>query len=96
MRKMHFAMRAAALVAFPGGFGTFDEFFELITLVQTEKMKAIPIICFDREYWTKVVNFPMLVEEGFIAPRDRDLFGFADTAEEAWAELVRRGLQVPG
>jgi uncharacterized protein (TIGR00730 family) len=95
MRKMHFAMRAAALVVFPGGFGTFDEFFELITLVQTEKMKAIPIVCFDREYWTKVINFPMLVEEGFVAARDLDLFGFADDAEEAWAELVRRGLQVP-
>ncbi|HVY18604.1 MAG TPA: TIGR00730 family Rossman fold protein [Bauldia sp.] len=96
MRKMHFAMRAAALVAFPGGFGTFDEFFELITLVQTEKMKPIPIVCFDREYWTKMVNFPMLVEEGFVAPRDLELFGFADDAEGAWAELVRRGLQVPG
>jgi uncharacterized protein (TIGR00730 family) len=96
MRKMHFAMRAAALVVFPGGFGTFDEFFELLTLTQTEKMKTIPIVCFDRSYWTKVVNFQMLMDEGFIAPRDLDLFGFADDAEEAWAELLKRGLQVPG
>jgi uncharacterized protein (TIGR00730 family) len=95
MRKMHFAMRAAAMVVFPGGFGTFDEFFELITLVQTEKMKAIPIVCVDHGYWTKVVNFQLLADEGFIAPRDVDLFGFADDAEGAWAELVRRGLKVP-
>jgi uncharacterized protein (TIGR00730 family) len=96
MRKMHFAMRAAALVVFPGGFGTFDEFFELITLTQTGKMKQIPIVCFDRSYWQKAVNLQFLAEEGFIARQDLDLFGFADDAEEAWAELVRRGLQVPG
>jgi uncharacterized protein (TIGR00730 family) len=95
MRKMHFAMRAAALVVFPGGFGTFDEFFELLTLVQTGKMRRIPIVCFDREYWTKVVNFEALAEEEFIAPDDRDLFAFADDAEEAWATMVALGLKVP-
>ncbi|MEJ0012710.1 MAG: TIGR00730 family Rossman fold protein [Bauldia sp.] len=95
MRKMHFAMRAAALVVFPGGFGTFDEFFELLTLVQTGKMKRIPIVCFDREYWTKVVNFQALVAEEFVTPGDLDLFAFADDAEEAWRALVERGLTIP-
>jgi uncharacterized protein (TIGR00730 family) len=95
MRKMHFAMRAAALVVFPGGFGTFDEFFELLTLTQTEKMKRIPIVCFDRDYWTRVINFPALVEEEFVAPRDLELFSFADDAEEAWASLVKAGLTIP-
>jgi len=95
MRKMHFAMRAAALVVFPGGFGTFDEFFELITLVQTGKMRRIPIVCLDRNYWTKAINFPMLAEEGVIAESDLDLFSFADDAEEAWQTLVKLGLAVP-
>jgi uncharacterized protein (TIGR00730 family) len=95
MRKMHFAMRAAALVVFPGGFGTFDEFFEILTLVQTGKMKRVPIVCFDKEYWTKVINFPALIAEEFVAPGDLDLFAFADDAEEAWRALVERGLTVP-
>jgi uncharacterized protein (TIGR00730 family) len=94
MRKMHLAMRAAALVVFPGGFGTFDEFFELITLVQTGKMRRIPIICFDRDYWSRAVNFSMLVEEGFVAESDVDLVAYADDAEEAWALMVARGLVV--
>jgi uncharacterized protein (TIGR00730 family) len=96
MRKMHFAMRAAALVVFPGGFGTFDELFELVTLIQTGKMKRIPIICFDRAYWEKVINFAALVAEGMIAPEDTEIFAYADDAEGAWAELIARGLEVPG
>ncbi|HZP20916.1 MAG TPA: LOG family protein [Bauldia sp.] len=96
MRKMHLAMRAAALVVFPGGFGTFDEFFEMLNLVQTGKMPRVPILCFDRSYWEKVVNFDMLVEEGMIGPEERQLFGFADDAEAAWEALVKAGLKVPG
>jgi uncharacterized protein (TIGR00730 family) len=95
MRKMHLAMRARALVVFPGGFGTLDELFEVLTLVQTRKMPAIPILCFDRSYWTRIINFDALVEEGMIAPADLELFCFADDAEEAWAELIRRGLELP-
>ena len=95
MRKMHFAMRAAALVVFPGGFGTFDEFFEILTLVQTGKMKRVPIVVIDRQYWSRVVNFPLLLEEGMISPKELDSFAFADDAEEAWAALVAGGLTVP-
>ncbi len=95
MRKMHFAMRAAALVAFPGGFGTFDELFELVTLVQTGKMKRIPIVCVDRSYWNNAVNVGMLVEEGFIEEEEAGLLTFADDAEEAWATLVAQGLTIP-
>jgi len=95
MRKMHLAMRAAALVVFPGGFGTFDEFFEILTLVQTRKMRRVPIVCFDRHYWRKVTNFEALVEEGMIAPEDVNMVTYADGAEEAWDALVRGGLTVP-
>jgi uncharacterized protein (TIGR00730 family) len=95
MRKMHFAMRAAALVVFPGGFGTFDEFFEILTLVQTRKMKRVPIVVMDRNYWSRVVNFPLLVEEGMISPEELAALSFADDAEEAWQALLAGGLQVP-
>jgi uncharacterized protein (TIGR00730 family) len=95
MRKMHLAMRAAALVVFPGGFGTLDELFELLTLQQTRKMPPLPIVLFDRAYWTRIVNFEALVAEGMILPRDLDGFAFAETAEEAWAALCARGLAVP-
>jgi len=95
MRKMHFAMRAAALVAFPGGFGTFDELFEILNLVQTRKMPKVPIICFDRAYWSKAVNFDMLIKEGMISPSELGLFGFYDDAEAAWDALVAGGLRVP-
>ena len=91
----YFAMRAAALVVFPGGFGTFDEFFEILTLVQTGKMKRVPIVVIDRQYWSRVVNFPLLLEEGMISPKELDSFAFADDAEEAWAALVAGGLTVP-
>ena len=89
LRKMHFLLRARAVAVFPGGFGTFDEFFELLTLVQTGKMKPIPILLFGREFWNRVVNFEALVEEGVINRRDLDLFTFVDHAEEAWAHIVR-------
>ncbi|MFN6953751.1 MAG: TIGR00730 family Rossman fold protein [Acetobacteraceae bacterium] len=95
MRKMHFAMRANALVVFPGGFGTLDELFEILTLVQTRKSRRVPILLYGRAFWTKVVDFAALVEEGMVDEADLDLFTFADTPEEAWAALVGRGLKVP-
>jgi len=95
MRKMHFAMRAAGLVVFPGGFGTFDELFELLTLVQTGKMRRIPIVCMDRGYWQRAIDFKLLAEEGFIAPGDPDLLAFADDPEEAWSALVAGGFTIP-
>lgn len=96
MRKMHLAMRAAALVVFPGGFGTFDELFEVLNLVQTLKMPRVPIVCVDRAYWTEVVNFKAMAEHGVIAAEDLDLFTFAESAEEAWQALIAGGLKVPG
>lgn len=93
MRKMHLAMRANALVVFPGGFGTFDELFELLTLRQTGKAPPIPIVLFDKKFWTSVVGFEALAEYGMIAPQDLDMFGFADNAEEIWSELIKRGLR---
>jgi uncharacterized protein (TIGR00730 family) len=92
VRKLHFAMRANALVVFPGGFGTIDELFELLTLMQTAKTPTIPIVLVDKPYWTRVINFTALVEEGMIAQVDLDLFSYADDAEGAWHELVKRGL----
>ena len=85
LRKMHFLLRARAVAVFPGGFGTFDEAFELLTLVQTGKVKPLPIIFFGREFWDRVVNFQALVEEGVIAPSDLELFTFCETAEQAWS-----------
>ena len=93
MRKMHLAMRASALVIFPGGFGTLDELFEILTLRQTGKVPRIPVVLFDRPYWTSVISFEALLENGMIAREDLDLFGFAETAEQLWAELLRRGLE---
>ena len=84
VRKMHLLMRAKALVAFPGGYGTLDELFETLTLVQTQKVNAIPILLFGRGFWERVINFNALVEEGTISPKDLDLFQFVETAEEAW------------
>ena len=91
MRKMHFAMRANALVAFPGGFGTFDELFEVLNLRQTGKEPAVPIVLVDEDYWRKVVGFEALVEAGTVARSDLALFDFAADAEGAWAALVQRG-----
>jgi len=84
LRKMHFMMRAKALVAFPGGFGTLDELFEVITLVQTRKARQVPIVLFGSDYWKRLINFEMLVDEGVISPVDLDLFQFADEPETAW------------
>ena len=84
LRKMHFMMRAKALVAFPGGFGTLDELFECITLVQTRKANPIPIILFGTEYWKRLLNLDVLVEEGAISPQDLNLFQYADDPQEAW------------
>jgi uncharacterized protein (TIGR00730 family) len=93
MRKMHLAMRANALAIFPGGFGTMDELFELLTLQQTRKAPPAPVVLFGRSYWRRIIDFEALVEEGMISPADLALFEFADTAEEGWASLVRRGLR---
>ena len=87
LRKMHFLLRARALAVFPGGFGTFDEFFELLTLVQTGKVKKMPILLFGEEFWNRVVNFEELMLEGVISPPDLELFQFVETAEEAWAAI---------
>ena len=84
VRKMHLLMRAKALVAFPGGYGTLDELFETLTLVQTQKVNAIPILLFGRGFWERVINFNALVEEGTISAKDLDLFQFVETAEDAW------------
>jgi uncharacterized protein (TIGR00730 family) len=93
MRKMHLAMRANALAVFPGGFGTFDELFELLTLVQTSKASPRPIVLYGRDFWERAVNFSLLVEQGMVDERDLGLFEIVDTPEEAWASLLRRGLQ---
>lgn len=85
LRKMHFLMRAKAVAVFPGGFGTFDEFFELLTLVQTGKVAPLPILLYGRDFWNRVVNFEALAEEGVIARDDLNLFHFVETAEEGWA-----------
>jgi len=84
LRKMHFLLRARAVAVFPGGYGTFDEMFELLTLVQTGKVRPLPIILFGRDYWNRVVNFQAMVEEGVIAPHDLDLLHWSEDAEEAW------------
>jgi uncharacterized protein (TIGR00730 family) len=84
LRKMHFLLRARAVAVFPGGFGTFDEMFELLTLIQTGKVRPLPILLFGREFWTRVVNFEALVEEGVIAPHDLDLIHWCEDPKEAW------------
>ncbi|HVO49908.1 MAG TPA: TIGR00730 family Rossman fold protein [Thermoanaerobaculia bacterium] len=88
IRKMHLLMRARALVAFPGGFGTLDELFETLTLVQTGKMKHLPIVLVSRAYWEKLVNWQFLVDEGAIAKEDLDLITWAESAAEAWDAIV--------
>ncbi len=84
IRKLHFLLRAKALAVFPGGFGTFDELFEALTLRQTFKMQHLPIVLFGEEFWKKVINFQYLVDVGVISVRDLDLFHYAQTAEEGW------------
>ncbi len=88
LRKMHFMVRASALVVFPGGFGTLDELFEVITLVQTKKSAQVPIILFGTDYWKRLFNLDLLVEEGMIAPQDVELLTYVDTPTAAW-EAIR-------
>ncbi len=87
VRKMHFLMRARALVAFPGGFGTLDELFETLTLIQTNKIKPLPVLLFGKKYWQRIIHFEALVEEGTIDPNDLDLFQYVETAKEAWTAI---------
>jgi uncharacterized protein (TIGR00730 family) len=94
IRKMHFMMRAKALVAFPGGFGTLDELFEVITLVQTQKAKPVPIILFGADYWKRLINLDVLVEDGTISPQDLDLIQYTDSPEEAW-QMIRSFYDLP-
>ena len=89
LRKMHFLLRARAVAVFPGGFGTFDELFELLTLIQTGKMKPIPIMLFGKDFWSRVVDFDAIAEEGTISKADLDLFHWCETAEEAWAHIAQ-------
>ena len=83
LRKMHFLLRARAVAVFPGGYGTFDEMFELLTLIQTGKVRPLPILLFGRDYWNRVVNFEAMVEEGVIAPHDLDLIHWSEDAERS-------------
>ncbi|WP_298300980.1 TIGR00730 family Rossman fold protein [uncultured Erythrobacter sp.] len=88
LRKMHFLLRARAVAVFPGGFGTFDEFFELLTLIQTGKMKPLPILLFGKNFWTRVIDFQAIAEEGTISKKDLDLFHWCETADEAWEHIA--------
>jgi uncharacterized protein (TIGR00730 family) len=87
LRKMHFLMRSVALVCFPGGFGTLDELFETLTLIQTGKCRKRPVLLFGRDFWTKLINFDHLVDTGMISPEDVNLFHYVETADEAWSTL---------
>jgi uncharacterized protein (TIGR00730 family) len=93
MRKMHLAMRANGLVVFPGGFGTLDELFEVLTLRQTGKVNGLPVVLFDRAYWTSVINFDALLKSDMIEPNDLKLFRYAESAEEVWRCLVEGGVK---
>jgi len=96
LRKMHFLMRSIGLVCFPGGFGTLDELFEVMTLVQTGKCRSRPILLFGRDFWTRLVNFDLLIETGMISPEDVKLFHYVETAEEAWDVLAAEyGFDLP-
>jgi len=96
LRKMHFVMRSIALVCFPGGFGTLDELFETMTLIQTGKSRRRPILMFGRAFWEKLINFDYLVETGMVSPGDLGLFRYVETAEEAWEVLATHyGFEAP-
>ena len=103
LRKMHFLMRSVALVCFPGGFGTLDELFEALTLIQTGKSRRRPVLLFGREFWTRLLDFDLLVETGMISALDLQLFRFVETADEAWGlleaeygfELRENGKELP-
>ncbi|RMF04239.1 MAG: TIGR00730 family Rossman fold protein, partial [Alphaproteobacteria bacterium] len=88
IRKLHFMHRARALVAFPGGFGTLDELFEALTLVQTRKIRPLPVVLVGKSFWSRAIDFDFLVDEGVIDPEDAELFWFAETAEEAWEGIL--------
>lgn len=88
MRKLHFLMRARALVAFPGGYGTMDELFEVLALAQTRKIPPVPVILVGEEYWRRVLDPDFLVAEGTIEPEDRDLFWFSETARDIWRDIL--------
>jgi uncharacterized protein (TIGR00730 family) len=94
LRKMHFMLRAKALVAFPGGFGTMDELFEVLTLLQTGKVKGVTVILICRAFWDRLINWPMLVDHGLISPEDLELFRYAETAQEAWT-IIQSSWQRP-
>jgi uncharacterized protein (TIGR00730 family) len=96
IRKMHFLMRAKALVAFPGGFGTMDELFEALTLIQTRRMAPMPVVLFGRDYWNRLVDWQMFVEEGTISPEDLDLLSYAETADEIWRIIADFYRHAPG
>ncbi len=102
IRKMHFLIRAKAVAVFPGGFGTMDELFECLTLIQTGRMARVPVLLFGREFWDRIVDFGALAEAGTIAEADLDLFRFVETAEEAleamdhWAHAGERREVIPG
>lgn len=88
MRKLHFAKRAKALVVFPGGFGTLDELFTTLTLIQTKKTNPIPVILINKAYWSKIIHFDLLAEEGMISKEDLEIFTYVDTATEAWEKIL--------
>lgn len=93
MRKMHLAMRARALAVFPGGFGTMDELFEILTLQQTHKVTTTPVVLVGKEYWNSVINFDAMIDSGLIEAADLGIFDIVDTGAEAWAALKARGLK---
>lgn len=95
IRKMHLLMRARALVAFPGGYGTLDELFECLCLIQTGKARKLPVLLFDEEYWRRIVNFEALVDEGVISEQDLDLFEYVGNAEDAWAYIEKHAVFGP-
>lgn len=89
IRKMHFVMRAKAVAVFPGGFGTMDEFFETLTLIQTGRMERVPVILFGKEFWARAVDLDYLADQGTISPGDQDIIDFVDTAAEAWGIIEK-------
>lgn len=91
MRKMHFMLRARALAIFPGGFGTLDELFEVLTLIQTKKIEPLPVLLFGPDYWKKLINFDLMVEEGLVSPDHLGIFRYVDDEESAW-EIIRESL----
>ncbi|NIL96748.1 MAG: 3-isopropylmalate dehydrogenase, partial [Planctomycetales bacterium] len=94
LRKMHFLLRAKALVIFPGGFGTLDELFDALTLRQTRRMQDIPIVLYGREYWEQVIDFQFLADEGTIADKHLDLIQYAESPEQAWEMIVQFHQQI--